>query len=250
VDRPRILIVPMLTEVEWKIRPLIEDWAEVASFDAPGVGEEPPTEFTVEAIVERGIAEIDAQGWDSCVIAGDEVGAVLATRIAEGRPDATRALVLGHAAVSFGGTGPGRQFNQDMFDALIQLARTDFRSFVRALSQITQNAYDDELADRYMERVSQEAALRYLEELTARMNTEQLEPALRSLNVPMLLVEHQDCLAWTREGFEEAVAAFPDASTASFKTKPSCEPEFAPVLREFCEGLAERADAPAAGRAS
>ena len=37
MDRPRVLLVPTLTEVEWKIRPLIEEWAEVASFDAPGV---------------------------------------------------------------------------------------------------------------------------------------------------------------------------------------------------------------------
>ena len=43
MDRPRVLLVPTLTEVEWKIRPLIEEWAEVASFDAPGVGDEPAT---------------------------------------------------------------------------------------------------------------------------------------------------------------------------------------------------------------
>src|SRR5262245_3908929 len=250
MDRPRILIVPMLTEVEWKIRPLIEEWAEVASFDAPGIGSEAPTEFTVEAVVDRGLAEIDAQGWDQCVIAGDEIGAVLATRIAENRPEATRALVLGHAALSFRREGPSREFSGEMFDALIQMARTDFRSFVRALSQITQNAYDDELADRYMERVSQEVALRYLEEFTARMDTEQLEPTLRSLSVPMLMVEHRDCLAWTPEGYEAAVASFPHASTASFKTKPSCDPEFVQVLREFCEGLAEPEGAPAAEPAS
>ena len=28
MDRPRVLLVPTLTEIEWKIRPLIEEWAE------------------------------------------------------------------------------------------------------------------------------------------------------------------------------------------------------------------------------
>ena len=44
MERPRLLLVPMLTEVEWVIRPLLEEWAEVASYDAPGVGDEPAVE--------------------------------------------------------------------------------------------------------------------------------------------------------------------------------------------------------------
>ena len=55
MDRPRVLLVPTLTEVEWKIRPLIEEWAEVASFDAPGVGDEPATTLTPEAISPEGL---------------------------------------------------------------------------------------------------------------------------------------------------------------------------------------------------
>ena len=34
----RVLLVPTVTEVEWKIKPLLEEWADVASFDAPGSG--------------------------------------------------------------------------------------------------------------------------------------------------------------------------------------------------------------------
>ncbi|MGH2982748.1 MAG: hypothetical protein ACRDK5_00605, partial [Solirubrobacterales bacterium] len=80
--RPRILLVPTVTEVEWAIKSLLEEWAEVASFDAPGVGGEPATETTQEAIVARGLAEIEGRGWEDCVIVGDEAGAVQAVRIA------------------------------------------------------------------------------------------------------------------------------------------------------------------------
>jgi hypothetical protein len=36
--RPRILLVPHFSELDWRIKPLLEEWAQVASFDAPGVG--------------------------------------------------------------------------------------------------------------------------------------------------------------------------------------------------------------------
>jgi hypothetical protein len=34
-------LVPTLSEIEWKIKPLIAGWADVASYDASGVGQEP-----------------------------------------------------------------------------------------------------------------------------------------------------------------------------------------------------------------
>jgi pimeloyl-ACP methyl ester carboxylesterase len=251
MERPRILLVPTVTEVEWKIRPLLEEWAEVASFDAPGVGGEPAADaLTPEAIVARGLEEIERQGWERSVIIGDEAGAAQAVRVAVARPAATRALVLGHATLTFDRHGPRRALNGDLFDALLRLARTDYRSFVRALSQITQHAYDDELAERYMERASQDVALGYLEQLLSRTETESLEPLLRSLDVPMLLVEHRGCLGWTREGYEDAVAAFPEAMTGTVESKASCDPKFAELIREFCEGLAKPTGPPAAQRAS
>jgi hypothetical protein len=42
MPRPRILLVPHFSDLEWRIKPLLEGWAQVASFDAPGVGGEPP----------------------------------------------------------------------------------------------------------------------------------------------------------------------------------------------------------------
>jgi pimeloyl-ACP methyl ester carboxylesterase len=237
VARPRLLLMPTVTEVEWRIRPLLEDWAEVASFDAPGIGEEPGTEFTVEAIVERGLAELDALGWDRFVPVGDEIGAAQAIRLAGRRPEAVEAIALGHPALSLRSAGDRSPLNGDVVTALVQMARTDFRSYVRALSQLTQNAYDDELADLYMERVRPETIEAYMEALFDSAAQEDLKPSLSALEVPMLLVEHRGCLMWTREGWEDFTAAFPRATTATMELKPSVNPEFASLLREFCAAL-------------
>jgi pimeloyl-ACP methyl ester carboxylesterase len=237
VARPRILLVPTLTELEWQIKPLLEEWAEVASFDVPGVGEEPPIDDPgPEAVIDRGVAEIDRRGWDRCVVVGDEFGVPQAIRIAAARPDAIEALALGHATLDLHTEGPEPALNGEVREALTRMIRTDFRSYVRALSQVTQHAYDDEFADRYMERVPQEMAVAYEGALMS-LEPEGLEEMLRSLDVPMLLVEHKGCLMWQREGFEEIVKAFPAASTGSMELKPSVNPEFAALLREFCGRL-------------
>lgn len=235
--RPRILLMPTLCEVEWTIRPLIEEWAEVATFDAPGIGDEPATEFSADAVIDRGIAELGHLGWDDYVLVGDEFGAAQALRLARRRPQGIGAVALGHAALSLSSTGPGAPINGDVTEAVMQIARTDYRSFVRALTQVTQNAYDDELAERYMERVPSEAVASYIPEILGSAAGEDLEPTLRQLGVPVLMVEHKGCLMWTRDGFEAATAAFPDATTASMELKPSVSPEFATLLREFCATL-------------
>jgi pimeloyl-ACP methyl ester carboxylesterase len=235
VPRPRLLLMPTVTEVEWRIRPLLEEWAEVASFDAPGIGDEPGTEFSAEAIVDRGLAELDAQGWDSYVLVGDEIGAVQAVRLAARRADGIEAIALGHPGASLRIDGDRPPLNPDVVQAVVQLARTDYRSYVRALSQLTQNAYDDELAELYMQRVQPDTVEAYMQALFETKDERDLTPILRALDVPMLLVEHRGCLMWTREGYEDITAAFPDARTASMELKPSVNPDFAKLLRDFCE---------------
>jgi pimeloyl-ACP methyl ester carboxylesterase len=237
VAKPKILLVPTVTEVEWKIKPLLEEWAEVASFDAPGVGAEPMTEPTIEAIVARGLDELDRRGWDRCVVVGDEVGAAQAARLASERPSAARALVMGHPALDFNAGGRRPTLNPEVRDVLVQIARNDFRSYVRALSQVTQDAFDEELADEYMARASQPVTTAYVEEFFTRAERVDLLPLLRGLTVPMLLVEHAGCLMWTREGFEDAIAALPEAIRTSVDQKPSVSPAFATVLKDFVEGL-------------
>jgi len=41
VAAPPLLLVPSFTELEWGILPALEEWTEVATFDTPGVGDEP-----------------------------------------------------------------------------------------------------------------------------------------------------------------------------------------------------------------
>ena len=69
--RPRILLVPFVTQLEWQIEPLLGEWADVASYDAPGVGSEPATEASPDAVAARGIAEVERRGWADCVVVAD-----------------------------------------------------------------------------------------------------------------------------------------------------------------------------------
>ncbi len=200
-------------------------------------GEESGGDFSADGVIARGIAELERLGWSDYVLVGDEFGAAQAVRLAKRRPQGIAALALGHPALSLSSTGDGAPMNGDVTAAVMQIARTDYRSFVRALTQVTQNAYDDEMAERYMERVPPAAVAAYIPEMLGDAAHEDLEPTLRELGVPMLLVEHRGCLMWTSDGFEAIAAAFPQATTASMELKPSVNPEFAVLLRDFCASL-------------
>ena len=238
MSRPRILLIPSVTELEWRIKPLLEEWADVVSFDAPGVGEEPaPSAYVAEAIVERGLEKLSRRGWDTAVVVGDEVGAAVALRFVSQNEKRADALVLGHACLNFGRRGERPAVGEDITAALTQIVRTDFRAYARALTQITQSAYDDEMAEEFMRRVPRDAAREYMVNMLDRVEHHDMESELKGLEVPLLLAEHRGCLMWTREGFEDCAKALPHARTASFERKPSASPEFAETLREFCEEI-------------
>ena len=239
MTRPRLLLMPSVTEVEWmRTRPALEQWAEVASFDVPGVGAEVVSGgFDISAALDRAVAEVEGLGWERFVLVGDEVGASQAIRLAGRVPEAVEALALGHPALSLRSDGDRAPLSGDVADAVVRLAHTDPRSFVRALTQLTQNAYDDELAELYMERVGPSMVAAGMDALVSPEAREDLEPTLRSLDVPMLLVEHKGCLLWSAEGFQDFSARFPEATTASMDLKPSVNPEFAGLLRDFCASL-------------
>jgi pimeloyl-ACP methyl ester carboxylesterase len=231
--RPRLILVPNLTELEWPIKPLLEEWAEVASYDAPGVGAEPPPqEFGPAAIVERGLAEVDRRGWDRYVVVGDEFGTSIAVQLAAARAEAVEGLALGHACLRFDRDSSRPTINREVMGAFESLVSLDYRTYVRHLTQITQGAYGDDLAERYLERVPQEISIAY-----GGRHEPELEPLIRQLGAPLLFARHEGCLGWTHESFEDAVAAFGEAMTMSTLDKPSASPAFAETLRSFCAGL-------------
>jgi hypothetical protein len=227
----------LLTELEWVIRPHLEEWAEVATFDMPGVGAEPIVEpLDRQALVDRALREVDRRGWDSYVLVCD--GSALPTGIhtAHARPAAVEAMALGHARLCNRMDGERPTYNREVAEAFGQLAESNYKDFVRyGLTQVTHGSVGDELAERMLERVPIEMG-----RAVWRMNlfdAEPFEPILRELDVPLLFAKHEGCLGATEEGFHEAVAAFPDARAVSFAQAPSVSTEFADALHEFCLGL-------------
>jgi pimeloyl-ACP methyl ester carboxylesterase len=242
VSHHRLLLVPQLTELEWKVKPLLESWAEVASFDAPGVGDEPPAEqFGPDAVAARGLIELDRRGWQRCVVVADEYGVLAAVRLAGERPDAVQALALGHACLSNETEGERAPIHREMQGVMAQLIEADYRTWVRHLTQISREAYDDELAERFLERVPRELARHFY---GARVPpSERLETRLKALGAPMVFAKHEGCLLHTEEGFEDAVAAFPEADTVVCPEKPSTSPAFAEAIRSLCDELEQQAAA-------
>jgi hypothetical protein len=235
--RPRLLLVPFLTEIEWVIGPELEEWADVASFDAPGVAAEPPAEtFDRDAIAARGLTELDRLDWDSCIVVSDGSAIATALRLAQMRPRAVEALALGHARLSDEMEGERAPRNREVFEAIGQLLRLDYANFVRyGLTQATHGSIGDGLAKRMIERVPREIAKAAWE--MAAHGDEHFEDVLRELRVPLLFAKHEGCLGNTDEGFADAVAAFPEAHVISVPEAPSVSSEFAAALRSFCHQL-------------
>jgi hypothetical protein len=246
VERPRLLIVPEFTELEWTIIPLLEEWAEVASYDAPGVGDEAVSDAELERlstdgpyrrgrIAARGLEEASRRGWDRFVIVSDSGGNLPACRLASMKPEATAGLALGHACLSLKSEGERAPINAEVEAALEQLAEQDSERFVQhAITQVTGGAYDTELAGRILERVP---VRMLMQAWFHQAGDDTMDELIEGLDVELLLVKHNGCLMFTEEGFEDAVAAYPAAATGSVDDKPSVSEEFAARLREFCGTL-------------
>jgi hypothetical protein len=239
MTRPRLFLVPHITELEWVIRPHLEEWAEVATFDLPGVGVEPPVErLDRQAIIDRALVELDRRGWDSYILVCDGSALPTGVRIAYARPEAVEAMALGHARLVNRLEGERPTGNKEVTEAFAQLAETNFPDFIRyGLTQVTHGSIGDELAARMLERVPIELG-RAVFEMNLR-DSEPFEHLIRELDVPLLLAKHEGCLGWTDEGFEDAIAAFPQARVVSVPDAPIVSPQFADALREFCLSLSE-----------
>ena len=241
--RPRLLLVPEFTEVQWTIRPLLEAWADVASYDPPGVGQEPPVaRLDRGAIAERGVEEIDRRGWDSCVVVADGWAIAAAIRIAASDPTRVAGLALGHARLSDRTEGPNAAMNKEVYAALSELIANTPRSFIRhGIVQSTGGSVDEDVAEAMVQRFPPELIQAGWEQLT---RPEEFADDLRALAVPMLLAKHEGCLMSTEEGYDEAVAAFPEALTTATPNACCVDPGFAQALRSFCEEVEASANGP------
>jgi pimeloyl-ACP methyl ester carboxylesterase len=236
VSRPRLLLVPEFTEVEWEsIRPRLEEWAEVASYDPPGVGDEPKAEtFDRVAIVRRGLEELDRRGWEHCFVASDSWGIANAVQLAVARPGAVDGLALGHAKLSFRREGPRAPINAAVHAAMTELVDKDHEQFLRyGAVQATGGSIDEKQAERMIKRFPRDL-MRTGWEMITRDDVE-IGDLLAQLDCPLLFAKHAGCLGSTDEGFEDMAAAFPQAETIAVTDAPLTSPEFAAALREFCQ---------------
>ena len=243
--------MPSFTELEWGIRPQLEDWAELVTFDVPGVGGEPlPAGVGIDpdhasesisrwraAAVDRALEEVDRRAWERFVVVGDAHGAPTAVRLAQARPSSVAGLALGHASLSSSTEGPRAPMRSGVWDALVQLARQGNETFVRyGIAQMTRGGIDEDLAAQMIERFPD------TELMTATLEALGQEPEpigddLAALDVPLLLAKHEGCLGRTDEGFEDIVAAFPGAQTVICPETCTSSPAFAEGLKRFCAQL-------------
>ena len=229
--RPTLFLVPTWTELEWTIRPQLEEWAEVASYDPASVAEH--GEITRDAIVAAGLAELERLGWDEPYVVGDTFGTATAARIAHARRDALAGVALGHACLSWDMDGDRAPVKRELCEAMEQLMSQDVDSFARhGLTQITQGSYDEALAQEMVKRIPSDV-MRAIWALADQQH-EPIGELLREIDRPLLLAQHEGCLVFTDEGFEDVVATFPQARSLGTPTPPGGDPEFAAALREFC----------------
>ena len=236
MSRPRLLLVPEFSEVEWHpIRGRLEEWADVASYDPPGVGDEPAGEtFDRAAIVGRGLEELDRRGWDHCFVASDSWGIASAVILAVERPAAVDGLALGHAKLTFRREGPRAPLNAGVYEAINELVEKDHEKFLRhGMVQATGGSVDEEQAERLIKRFPRNL-IRGGWRMITRDDVD-LRPLLEQLDCPLLFAKHEGCLGSTDEGFEDAAAAFPRARVVSVTDAPLTSDAFAGALREFCE---------------
>jgi pimeloyl-ACP methyl ester carboxylesterase len=223
----------MWTELEWAIRPLLEEWAEVASYDPAGADPGADAEASRQLFVERGLERIDELGWTEYFVVSDTFGTATAVRLASARPEAVRGMAIGHPALSWEDGGERAVIRSELWSAMFQLMRDDLGSFARhGITQLTQGSYDEELAERMIERIP--VPMMYASWELVRDHDEPMGELLGVLDCPLLFAKHEGCLMFTDEGFEDATGAFPDARTLATVKAPCADDEFASALRSFC----------------
>ena len=251
----RLLLVPSFTELEWGIRPELEEWAEVASFDMPGIGLEPlpagvqldpdiPAEHYAEMLAvwrkagaEIAEREVDRRGWDEFLVVTDSRGISTAIGVAERRTQQVQGLAFGHAALSHSGEGPRAPERAEIWNAVAQLADQGSDAFVRhGIAQATRGGVDEETAQQMIQRFPDMRMVKTMIEALG-ANPEPIGERLAGLGLPLLLAKHEGCLGSTDEGFEDIVAALSDAQTVICPEACPSSPAFAAAIRELSESV-------------
>jgi hypothetical protein len=243
--RPRLLLVPGLCELQWVIKPKLSEWADVISFDPPGVGEQrQPDIAELAQDVDRwskrgaqiGLSLVDDRGWTDFALIADGLGIPEAARIGGERPGAVRALALGHACLIQETEGEDASINREVWAAMNQLLNEDYASFVaHGITQLTAGAYGPGLAGGMLERIPMEFADPFW--AAVEHNPNRFGERFTGLDCPKLIARHDGCLFFTERGFEDAAAALPDATSISTPEAPSVSDGFAGAIRELCEPL-------------
>lgn len=239
--RARLLLVPSISELEWgRIRPQLEVWADVASYDLPGLGADADNaDLHLETTLQRGIDELDRHGWTDAIIVGDQFGAGLAVLVASRWHGSVRGVALGHACLHYRRDGERPAISPAVADFQLQLTQIGPAAAEQMFVQGLEVTYGADVAAGIRQRLSANFTRDYAELLLAHQDID-LEPPLRRLGAPLLLAEHRDCPLWTAEGFADAAAAFPEATTVVIGDNPGSSPEFADALREFAASLQRR----------
>jgi pimeloyl-ACP methyl ester carboxylesterase len=252
VSANRVLLVPSFTELEWAIRPRLEEWAEVATFDPAGVGDQefagPIDTDPARAVdllsawraatVDIALSEVDRRAWSGFVLVADSYGAATAVRIARARPESVLGLAFGHASLSHTTSGPRPPVRPAIWEAMEQLIEGGREAFVRyGIAQMTQGAISDERAAEMLARFPDLGLASAVVRAFA-ADPEPIGDDLAALDLPLLLAKHEGCLARTDEGFEDIVAAFPEARTVICPEACPSSPALADALRSFADGLA------------
>jgi hypothetical protein len=256
VSRPRLLLVPWVSELEWgAIEPRLSEWADTATHDPPGVGEEPLPEGAApnvpddpertdegfdrwrEATAERSLARADEAGWEDYVVVADSFALEPAVRVAEAASERVRGIAFGHAALENTFEGERPTLSRGVWDTMRQLIQTDQRAFIGyGIAQLTQGAVNEADAEAWLERFPDESLVTGIWESLGRQR-EPIEERLRALGLPLLLAEHSGCLIKTEQGYRDAVSAFPEARTVSCPEACAASPAFADALQDFCAEL-------------
>lgn len=120
---------------------------------------------------------------------------------------------------------------------MAQLAKPGEEAFVRyGIAQMTRGAVSEELAEQMLQRFPDMELVSAMVDALGE-NPEPIGDDLAALGRPLLLAKHEGCLGRTDEGFEDIVAAIPEARTVICPEQCSSSPTFAQALQSFCEEI-------------